>query len=100
MQVASTQGYKRQSALSKAGSIAEEMLSSIRTVVAFGGQKKGIERFACERTSNSLLIIIQCRYQINLTKAKHESYKLHLAVSIASMISAFCSFSFIVVGLG
>ena len=45
-QIASTQNYKRQSALSKAGSIAEEMLSSIRTVVAFGGQKKGIERFA------------------------------------------------------
>ena len=46
LQVAGTQSYKRQNALSKAGCIAEEMLSSIRTVVAFGGQKKGIERFA------------------------------------------------------
>ena len=46
LQIASTQDYKKQNALSKAGSIAEEMLSSIRTVVAFGGQKKGIERFA------------------------------------------------------
>ena len=45
LQVASTQSYKRQSALSKAGSIAEEMLTSIRTVVAFGGQTKGTERF-------------------------------------------------------
>ena len=31
-------------AYAKAGSIAEEVLSSIRTVAAFGGEKKEIER--------------------------------------------------------
>ena len=32
-------------AYGKAGSIAEEVLSSIRTVVAFGGQDKEVERY-------------------------------------------------------
>ena len=32
-------------AYGKAGSIAEEVLSSIRTVVAFGGQEKEVERY-------------------------------------------------------
>lgn len=31
-------------AYAKAGSVAEEVLGSIRTVIAFGGQKKEIER--------------------------------------------------------
>lgn len=31
---------------SKAGSVAEEVLSSIRTVVAFGGEKKELERYS------------------------------------------------------
>ncbi len=35
---------KELSAYSKAGSIAEEVLSSIRTVVSFGGQKKEVDR--------------------------------------------------------
>lgn len=36
---------KELSAYAKAGAIAEEVLSSIRTVVAFGGQQKEIARF-------------------------------------------------------
>lgn len=36
---------KELDAYSSAGSIAEEVLSSIRTVVAFGGQKKETERY-------------------------------------------------------
>ncbi|XP_044148635.1 ATP-binding cassette sub-family B member 5-like isoform X4 [Bufo gargarizans] len=36
---------KELSAYAKAGSVAEEVLSSIRTVVAFGGQEKEIQRY-------------------------------------------------------
>eukprot|EP00794_Sanderia_malayensis_P017701 gene17701-19469_t len=36
---------REQSAYAKAGSIAEEVLSSIRTVVAFGGEEKEYERY-------------------------------------------------------
>ncbi|MGH0133082.1 UNVERIFIED_CONTAM: hypothetical protein FKN15_045383 [Acipenser sinensis] len=36
---------KEQAAYAKAGAVAEEVLSSIKTVVAFGGQKKEIERY-------------------------------------------------------
>ncbi|RXM28403.1 Multidrug resistance protein 1 [Acipenser ruthenus] len=36
---------KEQVAYAKAGAVAEEVLSSIKTVVAFGGQKKEIERY-------------------------------------------------------
>lgn len=36
--------FKEQSTLAQAGSIAEEVLSAIKTVVAFGGERKEIER--------------------------------------------------------
>ena len=36
---------KEFAAYGKAGAMAEEVLSSIRTVVAFGGQRKEVERF-------------------------------------------------------
>ncbi len=36
---------KELSAYSKAGSVAEEALSSVRTVVAFGGQAKEVDRY-------------------------------------------------------
>ncbi|KAG8587247.1 hypothetical protein GDO81_005610, partial [Engystomops pustulosus] len=36
---------KELSAYAKAGSVAEEVLSSVRTVVAFGGQEKEIQRY-------------------------------------------------------
>ena len=36
---------KKQNALAKAGSVAEEVLSSIKTVMAFGGQNEEIRRF-------------------------------------------------------
>lgn len=32
-------------AYAKAGAVADEVLSSIRTVAAFGGEKKEVERF-------------------------------------------------------
>ena len=37
---------KELDAYAKAGAVAEEVLGSIRTVVAFGGQKKEVERWA------------------------------------------------------
>lgn len=39
---------KEQSAYAKAGAVAEEVLSAIRTVFAFSGQKKEIERCVFE----------------------------------------------------
>ena len=35
---------KEQNAYAKAGGVAEEVISSIRTVVAFGGQEKEVDR--------------------------------------------------------
>ncbi|XP_064862535.1 ATP-dependent translocase ABCB1-like [Oncorhynchus nerka] len=40
-----------QSAYAKAGAVAEEVISSVRTVFAFGGQQKEITRCVCERES-------------------------------------------------
>ena len=40
---------QEQTAYAKAGAIAEEVLSSIRTVVAFGGEEKEIARYSIER---------------------------------------------------
>lgn len=36
---------KELQAYAKAGAVAEEVLAAIRTVIAFGGQKKELERF-------------------------------------------------------
>ncbi|XP_065187026.1 ATP-dependent translocase ABCB1-like [Sycon ciliatum] len=41
-------GTKEQAAYAKAGAVAEEVLSSIRTVVAFGGEHKEAERYTNE----------------------------------------------------
>lgn len=37
---------KEQTALAQAGGVAEEVLTAIRTVMAFGGEKKEVERYA------------------------------------------------------
>ena len=44
LQVATAESIKKQSALSRAVSIAGETFSSIRTVVAFGGEIKAVEK--------------------------------------------------------
>ena len=46
-------------AYGKAGSIAEEVLSSIRTVVAFGGQKKEVKRSAILQVLKSYILYVQ-----------------------------------------
>ncbi|XP_060756248.1 ATP-binding cassette, sub-family B (MDR/TAP), member 4 [Neoarius graeffei] len=57
---------REQTAYAKAGAVAEEVLSSIRTVFAFGGQKKEIKR-----------------YEKNLENAKNCGIKKALTVNIA-----------------
>ena len=43
---------KELEAYSKAGAVAEEVLGSIRTVVAFGGQNKEVQRL-CNMSNNN-----------------------------------------------
>ena len=50
MAVSTTKGLD---AYAKAGSIAVEVLSSIRTVAAFGGEKKEIKRYGWTDNRNS-----------------------------------------------
>ncbi|KAA0703350.1 Multidrug resistance protein 1 [Triplophysa tibetana] len=57
---------KEQAAYAKAGAVAEEVLSSIRTVFAFGGQKKEIKR-----------------YDKNLEDAKNVGIRKAITVNIA-----------------
>lgn len=57
---------KEQAAYAKAGAVAEEVLSSIKTVVAFGGQKKEIER-----------------YRTNLEDAKNVGIKKALSANLS-----------------
>uniref|UniRef100_A0A182J704 ABC-type xenobiotic transporter n=1 Tax=Anopheles atroparvus TaxID=41427 RepID=A0A182J704_ANOAO len=47
----STLTEKELKAYSSAGAVAEEVLGSIRTVVAFGGEKKELERYSCRLAS-------------------------------------------------
>ena len=51
MAVSTTKGLD---AYAKAGSIAVEVLSSIRTVAAFGGENKEIKRWTDNQNSHSL----------------------------------------------
>ena len=45
-------------AYAKAGSVAEEVLSSIRTVAAFGGEKKEIARYGSDLSSSLINFLI------------------------------------------
>ncbi|KGL84068.1 Multidrug resistance protein 1, partial [Tinamus guttatus] len=63
---------KELTAYAKAGAVAEEVLAAIRTVVAFGGQKKEIER-----------------YQSNLEDAKRIGIKKAISANISMGISFF-----------
>jgi len=49
-----TMSSQESSAYAKAGSVAEEVLSSIRTVVAFGGQEKECKRLVLYHVVNSI----------------------------------------------
>ncbi|XP_069502709.1 ATP-dependent translocase ABCB1-like [Ambystoma mexicanum] len=73
---------KEMMAYSRAGAIAEEILSAIRTVVAFNGQKKAVER-----------------YEVNLHDAKNAGIKKSLTTNLAMGISQFLTFSTYGLGL-
>ncbi|XP_023237034.1 multidrug resistance protein 1-like isoform X2 [Centruroides sculpturatus] len=64
------------SAYGKAGAVAEEVLSSIRTVVSFGGERKEIDR-----------------YEKNLIYAKKNGIKRGLATSVGSCLVWFTIYS-------
>eukprot|EP00731_Ephydatia_muelleri_P030841 Em0022g355a len=59
--------FREQKAYASAGAVAEEVLSSIRTVVAFGGEEKEVER-----------------YNVVLKKARTEGLKKGLSVSLVA----------------
>ena len=46
LQLAASMTSKELNAYAKAGAVAEEVLGAIRTVVAFGGQSKELDRWA------------------------------------------------------
>ena len=56
---------KEFAAYGRAGAIAEEVLSSIRTVVAFGGQKKEVERF--EKKVSPNIYGNKCYFPLTMT---------------------------------
>ena len=55
LQLTSTYASKEQTAYAKAASIAEEVLSSIRTVISFGGEHKELDRLELQ-----IIYIILC----------------------------------------
>ena len=57
LQVLTSFTSKEQSAYAKAGAVAEEVLSAVRTVFAFNGQDKEISR---SEVTPSLLSVIRC----------------------------------------
>ena len=61
MQIIETYGSKEQDAYARAGAVAEEVLSSIRTVVAFGGEEKEVARLSTSMDFS--LISSSCRIE-------------------------------------
>ncbi|NXG04871.1 MDR1 protein, partial [Sakesphorus luctuosus] len=66
---------KELSAYAKAGAVAEEILTAIRTVVAFNGQQKALEK-----------------YNANLETAKHVGVKKSITTNISLGVSQFLIF--------
>ncbi|XP_069068459.1 ATP-dependent translocase ABCB1-like [Pleurodeles waltl] len=73
---------KEMSAYAKAGAIAEEILSAIRTVVAFNGQKKAV-----------------ARYEVNLREARNAGMRKAFTTNLSMGISQFLTFSTYGLGL-
>lgn len=63
---------KEQSAYAKAGALAEEVLSNIRTVFAFNGQNKAIERRVDNRAQQ---ISLGCELYLHLTHFLPELFR-------------------------
>ena len=88
---------KEVKAFSKASAVAQEVLSSIRTVTAFGGQKKEEERFDEEKMrGNSLEIRLGFRFSRNLVEAKRIAIKKGLYMGLcqgAAQVAIYISFA-------
>ncbi|XP_078519762.1 ATP-dependent translocase ABCB1-like isoform X1 [Lissotriton helveticus] len=82
LKILSSLAAKELSAYSKAGAIAEEILSAIRTVVAFNGQKKAVSR-----------------YEVTLWDARNAGMKKSFATLLSMGISEFILFSTYALGL-
>ena len=76
---------KQQDSVSKAGSIAEEALSNIKTVVAFGGEDKEAGRYYLIYSWSITLNIICSRYKHELEKGRKAEYVLGVIVGFASV---------------
>ena len=77
-QIVASFTVRAQSAYAAAGAIAQEVLSSIRTVVAFGGEYKELDRSLSHSLSLSLKCLSMnfgCRYQTTLKTATKVGYK-------------------------
>lgn len=58
-------------AYAKAGAVADEVLSSIRTVAAFGGEKKEVERFVQTNYKESLVYFSCSNIALEYTSEIH-----------------------------
>ena len=95
--------FREQKAYASAGAVAEEVLSSIRTVVAFGGEEKETERcVACEVVAcgkytcvpcvcipvslsmSELMVMHAHRYNTVLKQARAVGLKKGLSVSLVT----------------
>lgn len=66
-------------AYAKAGAVAEEVLAAIRTVIAFGGQKKELERFE----SPFLLVEMLNSVILNALQVEGDDYKVFSDVYVS-----------------
>ena len=55
MQISALFTSKEQKAYAQAGAIAEEVLPAVKTVVAFGGEKKEVERYGTQSQGTAKL---------------------------------------------
>ena len=88
MQVVQSFTRREQEAYGAAGAIAEEVLSSIRTVVAFGGEGKETERYViqCSHMYSIVHAMIHCafivRYDKKIKLTRNESFKKYFFSSL------------------
>ena len=66
-QVITTFTQREQEAYGLAGGIAEEVLSSIRTVVAFGGEKNETKRYVYTTTLETIILVNNSVIMVNFS---------------------------------
>ncbi len=97
IQVIRTYTVKEIKAFSEASAVAQEVLGSIRTVTAFGGQKKEEKRFEGDKIRrNSFQTWFSFRFSENLVEAKRIALKKGLYMGLcqaAAQIAIYISFA-------